>query len=55
MSDLTRHQTEAVQLIFLWICKSGIILVSGHSYMDDIVDNKYRVIHVIQVMLHSNK
>ena len=27
MSDLTRHQTKAVQLIFLGICKSDIILV----------------------------
>ena len=53
MSDLTRHQTEAVQLIFLGICKSDII--HGHSYMDDIIVNKYRVIHVIQALIHSNK
>ena len=52
MSDLTRHQTKEVQLIFLEICKSDN---TGHSYMDDIIVNKYRVIHVIQAMLHSNK
>ena len=40
MSDLAYHQTEAVQLIFLEMCKSDI-MHTDHNCMDNIIVSKY--------------
>ena len=43
MSELAHHQTEAVQLIFLGMGKSDMIMHTDHNYVDNIIVSKYKV------------
>ena len=45
MSDLTHHQTEAVQLIILEMGKSDI-MHTDHNYVDNIIVSKYKILHL---------